>query len=277
MRPWREPLVWFGLAGAGLFGLHAWLGPPAAAPAEVIRITPEALAAAVEAWRAQTGHDPSPSERRALVADLVRQEVLVREALALGLERGDHVVRERLAQVMGFAAEDRAAIGEPDDAALAAFVAAHADDYREPDRVSFAHVFFDRNRADPVADARAALAALQAGGDGAGGDAFDLGRAFERRSATELRFLFGAEFVAALAAAPTGEWTGPVASAQGVHCVRVTAREAGAMPALAAVRERAAAHWLDEQRRVARDRDFEARRGRYRVVYAEGVPAPEAR
>jgi hypothetical protein len=270
----REPLCYFALAGGALFGLHAWLGAPAAPPPDTIRVTSELVAPALEAWRAQTGREPTPEELRALVADCVRQEVLVREALALGLHAGDHVVRERLAQVMGFAAEDRAAIGDPDDAALAAFVAAHPEAYRSPDRVSFAHVFFDAGRPDAAAAAQAALARLQARGT-ADGDAFASGLEFDRRSTRELRFLFGAEFVAALIAAPLGAWHGPVASAQGLHCVRVAARESGTVPPLAEIRDRVTDDWRAAERLAARERDFAERRVRYRVEYADGVPSAD--
>jgi hypothetical protein len=269
----REPLVHFVVLGGAFFALHAAVAP---APRDGrVVISGDFVAGLRREHQGRTGRPPTVEEERALVDRFVDEEVLYREAVALGLDRGDPIVRRRLAQKMVFVAEDGAA-REPADAELAAYLAAHADRYCEAGRASFRHVFLGRDRRGPAAeaDARQLLAALQGGAPAeAAGDPFLQGAAFARRTAAEIEAVFGAAFAAALPAAPLGTWSGPIASSFGVHLVRVEAREPGGLPPLAAVRGRVRADLLDERRGAAVREMRERLRARYHVE----IQAPAAR
>jgi hypothetical protein len=181
------------------------------------------------------GRPPETARLAALVDDWVRDEVLVREAVQLGLDRGDVIIRRRLAQKMSLVLESRATTPEPTDADLEGWLAAHRDLYRLPGRTSFTQVFFARERRGEATH-RDALAALATGPAPEHGDAFPLGATFESRSDADVDSAFGADFVHALDASPVGTWSGPVVSRYGEHLVLVRARSAMRDGTLAEVR-----------------------------------------
>lgn len=266
----REPLVHFFALGAALFALHAAVAPP---PRERI----EVAAAFVDAMRAEqrerTGRPPDPAETRGLVERYVAEEILYREALALGLDRGDVIVRRRLVQKMELLA--RAAVRDPSEADLAEHLAAHPERYRMADAVSFRHVFVSRDRHGAASAARAEelLAALRAGADPAPlGDPFIAGASFARRTRSDLEAAFGASFAEAALTAPLAAWSGPIASTYGLHLVHVSAREGAGAPDLAAVRARVREDLLNERREAAVRAEVERLRTRYTVLIEDGAP-----
>jgi hypothetical protein len=262
--------VHFAVLGAAIFAIHAAVAPP---PRDGrIVITRDFLAGLRQEHAAHAGRPPTPEEERALVDRFVEEEMLYREAVALGLDRGDPIVRRRLAQKMTFVAED----GErnPTDADLAAYLAAHADRYRDPPRISFRHVYIAHNRNGdaPEKDPHRLLADLASGAaPDTLGDPFLQGRSFAQRTAAEIEAVFGHAFTEALMAAPAGAWTGPIASSYGVHLVRIEGRVDGATPPLAAVRERVRADLRDERREAAMRAMREKLRARYAVEIEAGA------
>lgn len=267
----REPLIHFAALGSALFVIY----DPALPAGAEDRIAVDA--AFVEGLRREheqrTGRPPTADEERGLIERFVEEEMLYREAVAMGLDRGDPIVRRRLIQKMGFLAEDLAAIDEPTDAELEAYRSAHAARYRDPERTSFRHVFVSRDRRGEGAeeDARRLLEELQKGADpGALGDPFVRGASFARRSAAEIEAVFGRGFADAVSAAPIDAWSGPFVSSYGAHLVRVSERAPAAAPALASVRARVRQDLLDERRANAQKAAIERLRKRYRVVVTGG-------
>lgn len=257
----REPLVHFVAMGAILFGAHAAVSSPPAAGAEAAPIL--VSEAFVEGLRVQhrrrSGRAPTADEVEALVRQHVREEVLYREARAFGLDRGDAIVRRRLVQKMEFLLAGTVEVDDPTDADLEAWVRAHPDRFARPERITFTHVFFSRDRRAGSAseDAARALRDLLASGVARAperGDPFLLQYDFERRSRADVAGAFGDAFAEALFGEAPGRWGGPIDSAYGSHLVRVTAREPGGPPALDDVRERAAREWLEERRAQAVER-----------------------
>ena len=263
----RSPLAVFLLLGAGVFALDRGLGD--AGPERVVTVTDEQVAAIRARWAAQWGRPPAGPELEALIDEAVQEEVLYREALRLGLDRGDPIVRRRLAQKMTFLLEDRAAAraAAPED--VEAYFAVHAERYREPGRTTFRHVFLSRDRrADPARDAAGLLPEVRAGRGGRWrrlGDPFMLLREYAGRSDQEIAELFGGEFAAALAAVAAGAWQGPFESAHGAHLVEVLDRTEPRLPALDEVRERVAADLLESRRRERNRAALQALRERYEV------------
>src|SRR5262249_5196197 len=130
----REPLLQFVALGLLLFigyrALHRTAGPQ---PGR-IELTADDLRQIGLAWGAQGRPAPAPCEMQALVDGRVREEILYREALALGLDKGDTIVRRRMAQKMDFLFEDVAALHEPTDEELQAWFAKHAERFARPAR-----------------------------------------------------------------------------------------------------------------------------------------------
>lgn len=268
----RSPLVVFLLLGAGVFAVDRWLDGTGAD--RVVTVTEEQLGAIRERWVAQWGRPPTGRELEGLIDEAVREEILYREAQRRGLDRGDAIIRRRLAQKMTFLLEDSA---EASSAAAAAdietFYAAHAERYREPRRTTFRHVFLSRDRRDDAArDAAILLGEVREGaGDGWRrlGDPFILLREYADRTDQEIAELFGGRFATAMPSLTTGEWQGPVGSAHGVHLVQVIDRAEPRLPALDEVRDRVAEDLLESRRRERNEAALQTLRERYEIRMPE--------
>ncbi|MEZ4400569.1 MAG: peptidylprolyl isomerase [Kofleriaceae bacterium] len=267
----RSRLTHFAVLGAVLFGLA-----PAPAPGrERIHLSRARLDALATQAAAQAAGPVTSTVRDQIERRAVEDEVLVREALRLGLDHGDDIIRSRLVQKMLFVAEDLAGIDRaPTDAELAAFWAAHADAYQAPAQVEFVHVV-----ADDVATATT-LAPQVAAWSAAhpDGDVPPFGRGFPvARHATltddQLRRGWGRAFADALAAVPVGAWSAPIASLHGVHLVRVVARTAAHPASLDQVRPQVARELRLARRRAAIAAFVEDAARRY-VITVDGAPAP---
>lgn len=234
----------------------------------------------VEGLRAEeqrrSGRAPTPEEERGLVARFLDEEVLYREALALGLDRGDLIVRRRLVQKMEFLTQDAAPLPAPDDAALQRWLDQHPDEFRAPPRLSFRHVFLNRERRGPTidADARELLSSLRGGVDPDRlGDPFLVGSRFALRSEGEIARVFGAPFAALVEALPAGAWSDPLPSSFGLHLVAVEQRIEGTTPSLASVRERVRQGLLAARRGEANRAALDALRSRYAISVEWPAPA----
>jgi peptidyl-prolyl cis-trans isomerase C len=265
----REPLVWFLLAGAALFFVSERFS---GADGARIVVTAAERARLTDQWQAQMGRPPTDAELAALVEQWVREEIYYREALAMGLDDDDVIIRRRLAQKLTFLTEDLAAGGEPDEATLRAYYERHAARYAEPERFSFSHAYFSTERRQAAqADAEAALRELTQGRGSSPdtpptGDPFMLQRSYVDRSQREIAELFGREFAAAITELEPGPWQGPIRSAYGWHLVRLESRRAPRQPSLAEVANRVAADLQQERRRDASEAFYRSLRERYQVV-----------
>ena len=159
----------FLLLGAGVFAVDRWLDDAGAD--RVVTVTEEQLGAIRERWAAQWGRPPTGREIEGLIDEAVREEILYREAQRRGLDRGDPIIRRRLAQKMTFLLEDSTEAPETAAGDIETYFAAHAERYREPRRTTFRHVFLSREqRGDPERDAAALLQEVRAGSAATGGD-----------------------------------------------------------------------------------------------------------
>jgi peptidyl-prolyl cis-trans isomerase C len=272
----QEPLLHFLALGVAIFALNAWREK--ARPTEATAARIEVTAAVIERLRAgyerQFGQAPDMEELRGLVTAHIREEVFFREALALGLDRDDTIVRRRLAQKMEFLSDDIAAAAEPEDKAVREFFEKNAARYAKPGRVTFQHVYFSREKRGAGLEAAVseALAALEKGASAeAFGNPFLHGYEFAEREQDDVIAAFGPEFAKQLAAQPAGVWRGPVTSSYGLHLVRVEARTEPRPANFDEVRVTVARDLNDERRRMANAEIFERLRERYRVTVDEAA------
>lgn len=258
----REPLVYFLLAGVALFVLTGALSGD---DARHIVVSDAERARLSAQWQAQMGRAPTDNELSALVEQWIREEIYYREAIAMGLDQDDVIIRRRLAQKLTFLTEDLATAEAPSRDMLRAFYEAHLDRYQEPARWTFSHRYFSGERREqPQAEARAALEVL-AEGAAPTGDAFMLQQDYVGRSQREIAELFGREFAAALAELPTGSWQGPVRSAYGWHLVRMDDRQPPRQLPFPEVVDRVAADYRQEARQEANEAYYQSLRARYEI------------
>jgi peptidyl-prolyl cis-trans isomerase C len=279
----REPLFHFLLLGALLFGLHALVKDPRvqSTNGKQIEVSASDIQMLRERWIKQWGQPPSEAQLRGLIKDLIREEILYREALALGLDRNDTIIRRWLAQKMEFLSQDMTVPTDPTDAELARYFEEHRDTYWTPARVSFSHIYFskDLHGAATADNARRILAELRSEADPPShaperGDRFMLQHDYPARSQQEMIELFGRAFAAALFELDPGVWQGPVESSYGLHLVRVSERIQPRLSDLSEVRDQVRQDVLDAQRHEANEAFYVNLRRRYEVVVDEAAIAP---
>ncbi len=285
--PWpnrvlREPLVHFLVLGAAVYLGHAWVVPTSDRDgSNRITVTSGDVDWLANTWEARWDRPPTPAERRNLIEDYVRETILYREALAMGLDRDDTIVRRRMVQKLEFVTQDLLAPEAPDDAVLAAWYAENRERYREPAVLSFTQMFVDPERRGETVrtDAEALLEELRRDDVAADrlGDPFLLPRRFVRRTATEVDRTFGRGFGASLLGLPLGDWHGPIVSGYGLHLVRVDERVDARDRPLDEVRERVRADWEVERREELNEGFYRRLRERYEVVIEEPEPTGVAR
>lgn len=269
-RLFREPLVHFFLLGSLLLVAH---GAFAKKPERTIEVTAKVTSALRADHERRTGKPPTNDELRALVDQWIDDEVRVREAQSLGLDRGDVIVRRRLAQKADFLFEGDVEEPEPTDAELLAYRDAHATQFARSPRITMTHVFFSSqiHGGDTARLAAEAATKLAAGADAATlGDPFLRGSSFHDRTEAELASIVGAEAAHVASTVDVDRWSAPVTSAAGLHLIRVTERhdDAGIDPSL---RGELRAAWLDERREQARKAAVTERRRAYDVRIDDGA------
>lgn len=263
-----EPLLHFALIGTTvflLFGDQEGARPAPVVTDTVITVTPADVDRLSAQFAATWNRPPGAEELAGLVESHVREEVLYREAKALGLDEGDAVIRQRLGLKMEFIAEAAAAAVEPEEGELAQWYEAHADAFTPPPMIAFRQILLESP--DAVETLRSSLAA--------GADPATLGRAtmlpanVERASQTGVDGTFGPGFFDAVVELPVGEWVGPVNSAFGLHLVQLVGIDRPATPPLDAVLEQVTAAWRQAKADEIRAAQYEALRARYDIRLPE--------
>jgi parvulin-like peptidyl-prolyl isomerase len=271
----REPLVHFLLLGAALFGAYHFLKSPVddSPASKEIRLTLDQVAQLALVFQSQWNRAPTPQELEVLVEDLVKDEVLYREGLALGLDKDDTIIKRRLAQKMQFLAEDVATAREPTTDELQAWYAGNSSQFAMPARYSFRHLYFSPDRRGPGArdDALHALAKLAGQPEDSKlaatlADPFMFQEYYRERSPEFLGKEFGPQFAQALEKITAGSWQGPIESGFGWHLVYVDTVIPGRVPDFEEVVQAVKSAWLHDQKARAWDKAYTDMRARYTVL-----------
>ena len=273
----REPLWQFLLLGAALFGAYHLVAPRAGEAPGQIFVSRSQVDSLAQAFTRTWQRPPTRQELDGLIRSHVREEVFFREALALGMEKDDSVVRRRLRQKVEFLSEDLAEPAEPSQAQLQRYLAEHPAAFRTEAQIAFRQVYLDPQRhGDALArDAATMLASLEAGADAdVLGDSTLMPRRVPAQSTSEIAARFDPEFAARLAQLPPGRWHGPIRSGFGQHLVLVTERKPAHLPELSAVRDAVRREWRNSERVAANERLFRRLLARYTVT-VEGLPPPK--
>jgi len=245
MKLTSEPLFHFAILGVVLFLVYAVAADRLSSDERTtIRITTSDVELLSATFQRQWQRSPTAGELENLVKARVREEVLYREALAVGLDTNDRVVRRRMVQKMDMLSQDLALLTDPTDSELKAFFDERKEDYRISPQFSFSHIYFNLDRRGDAAEADALelLADLRAQDSPPvrapeRGDRFMLGHEFSRRSSNEVAREFGQQFTDALIELELG-WQGPILSGYGLHLVHLDQRIEGRIPNWIEVRDR---------------------------------------
>jgi PPIC-type PPIASE domain len=278
-----EPLLHFILLGTALFVVFAILDRPANRKGEKIVVTAGKIehlrASFTRVWQ----RPPSLDELDGLIEDYVREEVLAREAVALGLDRDDTVIRRRLRQKMEFIANDLAVQAEPSDEELREYLVQHPDKFRLEPRLTVRQVYLNPERRGEAVkqDVARLLAELNQAGEAADfaamSDSTLLSSEVVDTRASDVASMFGEPFARHLLQLPQGQWQGPVASGYGVHLVYVSARAEGRIPPLENVRDAVRREWANARRVEANETFYQTLLQRYTVTIEGSSSAGEAK
>jgi len=273
----RAPLFHFVILGFLLFGLYARYGARTESASKEIVVSAPQIELLSSLWKRQWRRPPTPQELDGLIQSFIREEVLYREALAMGLDRDDTVVRRRLAQKIEFLVQDLATQGEPSEQQLRAFFEEHPEIFEEPARITFSHVYInvDQHGGDSETVAKEVLARLEAGGDpDVLGDRFMLQRDYLRKSPSEVARHFGSQFAEEVFEIAPGTWQGPVPSGYGLHLVLVESLEDSFLPPLEDVRGEVRDEFLSFKRREVDELFYSRLREGYEIVIEEPRAQP---
>jgi hypothetical protein len=255
-----------------LFIVYRWVRPDAGTRGTGTRIvlTEDDLRQMSVQWLAQGRPPPTTEQWRSLIDAKVREEVNYREALALGLDRDDTIVKRRLAQKMEFLAEDISHLSEPQPGELKAWFAANASRFALPPRASFRHVYFspDRRGKHAQSDAERALAQLESKALAIAhvGDPFMFQDYYSDRSSEQVAVAFGPQFARSLFEEKPGAWHGPIQSGYGWHLVFIDSIAPGRIPAFEEIEPDVKLAWFADQREATRRTMYAQMRARYEVV-----------
>jgi hypothetical protein len=274
----REPLIHFLLLGAALFAVSATLVKGTGSePGKIIvsqsRIEHLATGFALTWLRA-----PTEEELDGLVRNYIIEEVSYREAMAIGLDRDDSIIRRRLQQKLELVSQNIADLTQATDEELRAFLHDHPDKFRLERRFTFRQIFLspERHRDRLAGDAAGLLRELKQAGQNTDvstlGDPSLLENQFTDVEAAEVAKQFGKKFASALNDLPLGEWQGPVESAYGVHLLFVDERTERRTPALEEVRDIVRREWSNARQLESTQRFYDGLLKRYTVIIEPTPP-----
>lgn len=264
VRAWlREPLTHFLIAGAALFAFFAWQGAPVDPTSRSITISREDRARLSLQWQQTMQRPPTDAELDSLTEKWLREEVLYREALRLGLDQGDAVVRKRMANKMDFLAGSIAETAQPSEQTLADWLANNPQRFASDPRYSFDQVYYEGKQA-----AQETLSKMGPQADGKGlGEPISLPARLDDAPTAQIAGVFGTVFADRLAdVSPTGEWTGPIPSGFGWHLVRVRRIRTGKVPPLAQIRDHVEADWHAKTLESRKNKAYQLLRDAYDVT-----------
>jgi peptidyl-prolyl cis-trans isomerase C len=273
----REPLLHFMFIGAAIYLLYGVFAEPVPeADDKTIVVTAGEVEWMQTSWLKRWNRPPTAEEFDGLVQQYIKETVLYREALTMGLNQHDQVIRRRLAQKLEFLAKDLVALTPPTDEELLAYFDLHQARYQKPALYTFTQVFIDPDKRGDATleDAAAIKATLIAQGEaiedpGALGDDFMLQNYYPGKDPVEIQKLFGSGFADSLVELSPGQWHGPVLSGYGTHLVYVSNISEPPAPDFVALRERVKQDWKTERGEELNDQFYASLRDQYTVVIEE--------
>lgn len=272
----REPLLHFVVIGGLFFLLHAAANDATNGPRDVILITPERISQIAVEFSGVWKRMPTSEELDGLIEEDVRSEVYYRDALALGLDKGDAIVRRRMRQKMEFLTDTSAHLMVPSAGEVEAFFAENRQAYRREPQLALEQIFLGEAPLEgTVSHALRALRARPATDASTLGQPTRLPARLRLSRPAAIDSVFGKGFYGQVANLPPGMWSGPVDSAYGSHLVRTLDAQPAHEPSLEDVRDSVSQDWRAEKAAEARALDYERRRSRYVVEIRYGKAGGE--
>lgn len=274
MKILREPLLHFMFIGAFIYLLYGVFAEPVAEGNDkTIVVTASEIEWMKVSWQKRWNRPPTEKEFDGLIQQYIKETVLYREALTMGLNKHDMVIRRRLAQKLEFLAKDLVALTPPTEEELQAYFDAHKLLYKEPKLYTFTQVFVDPDKREDATldDAERIKKKLIALGNdiadaGSIGDDLMLQNYFPQKEVSEIQKQLGSGFAETLITLTPGKWHGPILSGFGVHLVYVSDIIEPPPPVFSDVRERVVADWTTDRSEELNKQFYASLRDQYNIV-----------
>lgn len=284
MKILREPLLQFFIIGLFIYGVYGLYGVSNnEIENNTIVVDENRITVFTNAWQQRWSRPPTEQELTGLINQFVREDILYREAVAMGLAQDDPITRRRLAQKLEFVTKDIAGLKEPKEGELEQYFTDNLDQYKTPDRLTFKHVFIDPDKRGEatLGDAGLILAELQAVDStdvdvSLLGDRFMLQNYFSRQSELDINKLFGSDFAKAVMQLKTKQWHGPVLSGYGTHLVYIVVIDKSAPPKFEQVQDTVFQNWQTTQQEQFNEAYFESLKSRYEIVIEKAHDGPSS-
>lgn len=267
LRRWlREPLLHFLILGALLFLLFHFVKGGSAAKQNEIVVSAGNVQTMSEGFQRVWKRPPNQKELDALIQDYIKEEVYYREAISMGLDRDDTIIRKRLRQKMEFLADGMGYIKEPTEKDLQAYLEKHPKKFRVESRYTFSHVYLNPQTTHNASELLVKLNSAGASADPRKyGDAFAQGYYFSNQAESNIARTFGDQFAKQLAHLEIGKWVGPINSEKGQHLVLISNRTEGRTPPLSEIRKQVQSEWMTDEAKQTSEKFYEGLRSRYKV------------
>jgi hypothetical protein len=270
----REPLVHFIFVGAVIYLLYGvFIEPVTEDTDKTIVVSTGEIEWMNTAWQKRWNRLPTAEELDGLIQQYIKETVYYREALTMGLNKHDQIIRRRLAQKLEFLAKDLVALTPPSEEELRAYFISHRKYYSESTRYSFIQVYIDPDihgdaTLDHAEKIKTALIAKGGSIDNAAelGDGFMLQSYYPEKDQAAIQKLFGGDFSESLLELTAGQWHGPVLSGYGVHLVYLHSVIEPEVTDFAEVRDSVTRDWETEKGIELNEKFYDSLREQYSII-----------
>lgn len=239
-----------------------------------ITITSGEIMSLEEKWTSRFKRSATELEMQSLVEQHIEETILFKEAVKMGLNKNDDVIRQRMAQKLQFLSDDLIRPEPPSDDELRDFFYKNTNSYKPADRVTITQIYLDpKKRGDKISDdAKKLLTKLNKIGSpesnfSAYGDTFNLQSYFLQRSKSELSMLFQGEFAKFAFLSEPNKWQGPVNSGYGMHIIYIHEKQIGITPEFEEIKDRIREDWMIEKQKGINNIYIDGLLSRYEIIF----------
>jgi hypothetical protein len=268
----HEPLVHFLALGAALFMLFGLAGGRSEPESQKVFVTSGKIDQMITIYSRTWQRPPNAEELEGLIEDEIREQVLYREAMAMGLDKDDTIVRRRLRQKFEFLMEDIEAVSVPTDRDLQDWIDKHPGKFSTEPKFSFLQVYLSVSRRGEDASVEATNLLARLNNTDEKVNASDLGDAtllpfeFPLSSTDVIAQVFGSQFAQQLQGLEPGRWSGPLRSSYGLNLVYVRERTDAKLRSLGEVRDEARREWIRARQKELAGTVYLNLRKKYSIV-----------
>lgn len=270
----REPLVQFLFLGGLIYFAYALVTPQSEEDnSRTILVSASRVQWMQDSWQKRWNRLPTKQELDGIIQQYIKETVLYNEAVKMGLDKDDGVIRRRLAQQVEFLAKDLVVYTPPTQVDLEKYYKEHLDQYKPDAKYSFTQIYFDPDKrgestlddANKVKDKLMAQASMLQNVEGLGDD-FVAANYFEANTPLEITKSFGSGFAQSLVELKAGVWHGPVLSGFGTHLVFVNEIITPPVPPFNEVKERVLEDWIEQKRESLNEEFYKALEDYYTII-----------